>query len=84
MIGKTKTKLRNAKMILKTKNPTDVPRPGSVTNPEDLLHEFLTITRLKIAEIRSDGASEVGKSSSSIAHCQRAWYCLGARGWIHR
>ena len=39
------------------------------TNPEDLLHEFLTMSRLKISTIRFDGASEFGKSSSFIAYC---------------
>jgi hypothetical protein len=39
------------------------------TNPEDLLHEFLTMSRLKISTIRFDGASEFGKSSSFISYC---------------
>jgi hypothetical protein len=39
------------------------------TNPEDLFHEFLTMSRLKISTIRFDGASEFGKSSSFIAYC---------------
>ncbi len=43
------------------------------TNPEDLLHEFLTMSRLKISTIRFDGACEFGKSSrlcsSFIAYC---------------
>jgi hypothetical protein len=39
------------------------------TNPEDLLHEFLTMSRLKISTIRFDGAIEFGKSSSFIAYC---------------
>jgi hypothetical protein len=39
------------------------------TNPEDLLHEFLTMSRLKISTISFDGASEFGKSSSFIAYC---------------
>ena len=38
------------------------------TNPEDLLHEFLTMSRLKISTIRFDGASEFGKSSSFISY----------------
>ncbi len=83
MIENTKTMLRDAKMTFKAKNPTDLPWFGLVTNPEDLLNEFLTITRLKNSKIRSDGDSEFGKSSSFIAHCQKAWHCLGARGWIH-
>ena len=39
------------------------------TNPEDLLHEFLTMSRLKFSTIRFDGASEFGKCSSFIAYC---------------
>jgi hypothetical protein len=38
------------------------------TNPKDLLHEFLTMSRLKISTIRFDVASEFGKSSSFIAY----------------
>ena len=38
------------------------------TNPEDLLHEFLTMSRLTISTIRFDGASEFGKSSSFLAY----------------
>jgi hypothetical protein len=38
------------------------------TNPEDLLHEFLTMSRLKISTIRFDDASEFGKSSSFIPY----------------
>jgi hypothetical protein len=39
------------------------------THPEDLLHEFLTMSRLKISTIRFDGVSKFGKSSSFIAYC---------------
>jgi hypothetical protein len=39
------------------------------TNPEDLLHEFLTMSHLKISTIRFDDANEFGKSSSLIASC---------------
>ena len=38
------------------------------TNPEDLLHEFLTISRLKISTIHFDGTNEFGKSSSFITY----------------
>jgi hypothetical protein len=41
------------------------------TNPEDLLHEFLTMSRLKVSTIRFDGANEFGKSSSFIAYCKQ-------------
>ncbi len=34
------------------------------TNPKEILHEFLTISRLKISTIRFDDAIEFGKSSS--------------------
>ncbi len=37
--------------------------------PEDLLHEFLTMSHLKISTIRFDGASEFGKSTSFISYC---------------
>ncbi len=43
-------------------------RTPSLRDPEDLLHEFLTMSRLKISTIRFDGASEFGKSSSFIAY----------------
>jgi hypothetical protein len=39
------------------------------TNPEDLLHEFLTKSRLKISTIRFDDVNKFGKSSSFIASC---------------
>ncbi len=39
------------------------------TNPEDLLHEFLTMSRLTISSIRFDGASEFGKRSFFITYC---------------
>jgi hypothetical protein len=38
------------------------------TNPEDLLYEFLTMSRLKISTIRFDGANEFGKNSSFITY----------------
>jgi hypothetical protein len=38
------------------------------THPEDLLHEFLTMSHLKISTICFDDASEFGKSSSFIAY----------------
>ena len=39
------------------------------TNPEDLVHEFLTMSRLKISTIRFDNAGEFGKNFSFIAYC---------------
>jgi hypothetical protein len=38
------------------------------TNPEDLLHEFLKRSHLKISTIRFDDASEFGKNSSFIVY----------------
>ena len=38
--------------------------------PEDLLHEFLTMTGLKISSIRADGAGEFKKSASFVAYCK--------------
>jgi hypothetical protein len=48
-----------------------VKRHGSQvrTHPEDLMHEFLTMSRLKISTIRFDDTNEFGKSSSFIAYC---------------
>ena len=37
------------------------------THPEDLLHEFLTMSRLKISTIRFDGASEFSTRTGSSA-----------------
>jgi hypothetical protein len=42
--------------------------PGS-DQSRTFLHEFLTMSRLKISTVRLDGASEFGKSSSFIAYC---------------
>jgi hypothetical protein len=54
-------------------------------NPEDLLHEFLTMSLLKIFTIRLfDGASEFGKSSSFIAYCiQHAIVRKPVAGYTH-
>lgn len=41
------------------------------TEPEDLIHEFLTMTGLKISSIRADGAGEFGKSASFTAYCDK-------------
>ena len=35
------------------------------TEPENLIHEFMTLTRLKIDCIRYNGAAEIAKSSHS-------------------
>jgi len=38
--------------------------------PEDLLHEFITMTGLNISSIRADGAGEFKKSASFMAYCK--------------
>jgi hypothetical protein len=43
--------------------------PGSDQSRRTFLHEFLTMSRLKISTVRLDGGSEFGKSSSFIAYC---------------
>ena len=40
------------------------------TEPEDLIHEFLTLTRATIDSIRFDGAAEFAKSATFKAYCQ--------------
>jgi hypothetical protein len=37
---------------------------------EDLLHEFITMTGIRISSIRMDGAGEFRKSASFTAYCQ--------------
>ena len=39
------------------------------TEPENLIHEFMTLTRLKIDCIRFDGAAEFAKSATFKAFC---------------
>jgi hypothetical protein len=39
------------------------------TEPESLIHEFMTLTRLKIDCIRYDGAAEFAKSATFMAFC---------------
>jgi hypothetical protein len=39
------------------------------TEPESLIHEFMTLTRLKIDCIRYDGAAEFAKSATFKAFC---------------
>ena len=38
-------------------------------DPEDVLHEFITMTGVKISNIRVDGAGEFGKSARFRAYC---------------
>ena len=42
---------------------------GDRTEPESLIHEFMTLTRLKIDCIRYDGAAEFAKSATFKAFC---------------
>ena len=39
------------------------------TEPESLIHEFMTLTRLKIDCIRYDGAADFAKSATFKAFC---------------
>jgi hypothetical protein len=43
----------------------------SRSEPEDLIHEFLTMTGLKISHIRADGAGEFARSANFQAYCKR-------------
>ena len=40
------------------------------SEPEDLLHEFITMTGIRISSIRMDGAGEFRKSTSFTAYCK--------------
>ena len=40
------------------------------SEPEDLLHEFITMTGIRISSIRMDGAGEFRKSASFTAYCK--------------
>ena len=44
---------------------------ASRSEPEDLIHEFLTLTGLKISHIRADGAGEFARSANFQAYCKR-------------
>ena len=39
------------------------------SEPEDLIQEFLTLTGIKITNIRVDGAAEFARSASFRAYC---------------
>ena len=39
------------------------------SEPEDLLHEFLTVTGIRVSSIRMDGAGEFRTSASFTAYC---------------
>ena len=43
---------------------------SSRTQPENLIHEFMTLTRIKIDSIRFDGAGEFATSANFKAFCQ--------------
>jgi hypothetical protein len=43
----------------------------SRSEPEDLIHDFMTLTGIKVGHIRSDGAGEFARSATFQAYCKR-------------
>jgi hypothetical protein len=41
------------------------------SEPEDLIHDFMTLTGIKVGHIRADGAGEFARSSTFKARCKR-------------
>ena len=41
------------------------------SGPEDLIHEFMTLTGIKVGHIRADGAGEFARSATFQAYCKR-------------
>jgi hypothetical protein len=41
------------------------------SEPEDLIHEFMTLTGIKVGHIRADEAGELARSSIFKAYCKR-------------
>jgi hypothetical protein len=41
------------------------------SEPEDLIHDFMTLTGIKVGHIRADGAGEFARSSTFKAYCKR-------------
>jgi len=39
--------------------------------PEDLIHDFITLTGIKVGSVRADGAGEFARSSTFKAYCKR-------------
>ena len=41
------------------------------SEPEDLIHDFITLTGIKVGHVRADGAGEFARSSTFKAYCKR-------------
>jgi hypothetical protein len=41
------------------------------SEPEDLIHDFMTLTGIKVGYIRADGAGEFARSATFQAYCKR-------------
>ena len=41
------------------------------SEPEDLIHDFMTLTGIKVGHVRADGAGEFARSSTFKAYCKR-------------
>jgi hypothetical protein len=41
------------------------------SEPEDLIHDFMTLTGIKVGHIRADGAGEFARSATFQAYCKR-------------
>jgi hypothetical protein len=41
------------------------------SEPEDLIHDFITLTGIKVGHVRADGAGEFARSSTFKAYCTR-------------
>ena len=41
------------------------------SEPEDLIHDFMTLTGIKVGHVRADGAGEFARSSTLKAYCTR-------------
>jgi hypothetical protein len=46
------------------------PSPNS-SQPEDLIHDFMTFTGIKVGHIRDDGAGEIARSATFKVYCRR-------------
>jgi hypothetical protein len=40
------------------------------SEPEDLVHDFMTLTGIKVGHVRADGACEFARSSTFKAYCK--------------
>jgi hypothetical protein len=41
------------------------------SEPEDLIHDFMTLTGIKVGHVRADGAGEFARSATFKAYCRR-------------